>query len=98
MKIQSSAVLLIVSCTALLAVSQPGQTQSLPDSRVRRAERPIPNQYIVILTDGVDPEEMASDTELRHGGRRRHVFRSAARGFAVRLSALQRRDSRAMRE
>lgn len=42
---------------------------------------------IVVLHDGVDPEQAADESRARHGAEVSHVYRSALRGYAARLSA-----------
>jgi hypothetical protein len=70
------ALLLIVSASA------PAQRSS----EVRRARRPIRQQYIVVLADADDPEAVGIETERLRRGRLKHVYRRAVRGFAIRMS------------
>ena len=50
------------------------------------ASRPIADQYIVVLAGNDDPTAVAAQTSLNLQGRVRHVYRSAIRGFSVRLN------------
>ena len=73
-----------VVCAAALSVTLPAQQGA---SAVRRAARPVPSQYIVVLRAAEDPVAVAAETSNRFGGRVRHLYRAALRGFAVRLPA-----------
>jgi hypothetical protein len=53
--------------------------------RIRRVSRPLPDRYIVVLRSNEDPEAVGLETAILGRGRLRHVFRHAARGFAIRL-------------
>jgi subtilisin family serine protease len=55
-------------------------------SEIRRARRPIPDQYVVVLAAD-DPDAVAAQTASLFGGRVKHIYRNALRGFAIRLSA-----------
>lgn len=62
--------------------------------RFRRAERPVPNQYIVVLNDhAVGPKgehslvpTVASNLRAIHGGTVNRVYRNALSGFSIRLT------------
>src|SRR6478735_7545858 len=56
---------------------------------LRRNQRPIPNQYIVVLAGSDDPEAVGLQSQQVHRGRLGHVYRNAIRGFAMRLSAAE---------
>jgi subtilisin family serine protease len=73
-----------VVCAAALSVTLPAQQGA---SAVRRAARPVPSQYIVVLRAPEDPVALAAETSNRFGGRVRHLYRAALRGFSVRLPA-----------
>ena len=57
------------------------------EGRVRRASRPVRDQYIVVLAAADDPEAVGREAEVLHRGRLKHVYRHALRGFAIRLSS-----------
>ena len=73
----------VALCAAVLAIFEAGQAQPRTDRRVRQARRPIPNQYIVVLAEGADADEVVADTEVRHG--RAGGSSSGARSTASRL-------------
>jgi subtilisin family serine protease len=52
-----------------------------------RPQRPIPGQYIVVLTADEDSDRVALEAERVHAGRLKHIYRRALKGFSVRLSA-----------
>ena len=71
-------------CAAVLASSSVvghGKGQG-----IRRAKKPIPSQYVVVLQPGVDPEGTGHEFAGRFNGQLKHIYKSALRGFAVRLS------------
>ena len=83
----------LLVCAALLApttvLSGPGsgQPQDPEQARgVRRAQRPVANSYIIVLSAAEDAEVVGRETEARHGGRRQHTYRGALRGFSMRLA------------
>jgi len=53
---------------------------------IRRARRPIPDQYVVVLAAD-DPDAVAAQVSSLFGGRVKRVYRNALRGFAIRLNA-----------
>jgi subtilisin family serine protease len=53
---------------------------------VRRAQRPVANSYIVVLSAAEDAEAVGREAEVRFGGRRQHTYRGALRGFSMRLA------------
>jgi subtilisin family serine protease len=67
--------------------------------KLKKAKRPIPNSYIVVLDDSVDPlsdllpaavrkrniKRVADDLAARHGGRVDEVYETAIKGFSVKL-------------
>ena len=55
----------------------------------RRAERPIPEQYIVVLEDHVaDVRNAAATLSRMHGGEVGYVYETALRGFSIRIPAV----------
>jgi subtilisin family serine protease len=75
----------------VLTAVETGHTEQSASDRVRHAQRRVPDQYIVVLVDGVDANAVAAEAENAHGGRRRHVFQLAANGFAMELSEVEAR-------
>jgi subtilisin family serine protease len=78
--------LTLVSSLGSVETSTPGE-QAPRGKPVRRAAKPIPHQYIVTLLPDEDGEAVSRDVARQHAGRVKHVYRRAATGFAVRLSA-----------
>jgi hypothetical protein len=75
--------LMMMSITSTTSARVQGQ---VPGGKFRRAERPIPNQYIMVLNDDISGSEVASvaaNLSRLHGGAIRHVYRYALSGFAV---------------
>src|SRR4051812_10604760 len=87
----------LVVCLTLIA-----QVASAQGGRgdLRRNGRPVPNQYIVVLAGSDDPLAVALETQNLRGGRIKHVYQRALRGFAIRLTpnaaAALSRDSRVL--
>jgi hypothetical protein len=54
---------------------------------IRRAARPIPGRYIVVLSGADDAMAVGLQTQNLFGGRLQHVYRQAVRGFSIRMSA-----------
>jgi subtilisin family serine protease len=52
---------------------------------IRRVARPVPGRYIAVLQENLDPQAVGTETALLHGGRLRHVYRQALRGFSIEL-------------
>jgi PKD repeat protein len=56
--------------------------------QIRRAQVPIPGQYVVVLKNSVrDVAGAAHGLALAHGGRVDRLYESALRGFSIRLRA-----------
>ena len=57
--------------------------------KLRKVERAITDQYIVVLKDDLPGREVAAaarDLAGFHGGQTRHVYQHALKGFSVRLT------------
>ncbi|WP_019816301.1 S8 family serine peptidase [Saccharomonospora saliphila] len=67
---------------ALLAVPATTAVAATPSS-----DGPGARPYIVTLADDADPRAVADEHRNRHGAEVGHVFRTALRGYAARLSA-----------
>ena len=69
------------------AMSNPAQQTPDTGNRVAAVES-VPGQYIVVLRDNVaDPATVANELVTAAGGSLLHVYTSALKGFAARLSA-----------
>ena len=56
------------------------------DVGIKHARKQIPNSYIVVFEDRVtDPAAVASELTNLHGGRAKHIYDKALKGFAVEL-------------
>ncbi|MFY9620269.1 MAG: S8 family peptidase [Pyrinomonadaceae bacterium] len=63
---------------------QPGKDKP----KLRKAEKRIPNQYIVVLkddTDSLSVESVTDELVRRHGGKRKHIYKSALKGFSIQI-------------
>ena len=60
-------------------------TQAAQEPGIRQVERPVRGRYIVVLRDADDPQALAVETATSFGGRVRHVYRHALRGFTIDL-------------
>src|SRR3989441_3029045 len=89
---QSAARVVALTFLAALAgcesMSNPAQETPDPGNRTAAVES-VPGQYIVVLQDNVaDPATVARDLVSSAGGSLLHVYTSAIKGFAARLSPL----------
>ena len=72
---------------ALLALPVMAGGPKDKDKEIRKNQRRIPGQYIVVFEDRIeDVDSAAADLVANHRGRGRHVYRSALKGFAAELS------------
>ncbi|HXI11566.1 MAG TPA: S8 family peptidase [Thermoanaerobaculia bacterium] len=62
--------------------------------KLRKSDKKIPDQYIVVFNDKVvdDVEAVASDLAYVHKGKKLHVYKNALKGFSVNLSEARIRD------
>jgi len=75
----------LAALAACESLSNPAQTPDTPRASTAEA---VPGQYIVVLQNSVaDPATIASDLVNAAGGSLLHVYSSAIKGFAARLSA-----------
>jgi subtilisin family serine protease len=84
------ALLLTITLCALSLTpfSAQGQGPSTK-GKFRRTQRVVPNQYVVVLRKDIPASSVASMAyELAgvHGGKTRHIYQRALKGFSVRLS------------
>ena len=75
---------LVLVCTLLTSSLTAGARKG-----VRHAKHPIAGQYIVTLARNDDPEAVGLETASLYGGKLKHVYNHAVRGFAVRLTPAQ---------
>lgn len=96
MKTLRTLLFLLVLGIGYEAVGQPPNLPQIPVNRGTE-RRPIPNQYIITLRDGVDPAVVAVD----HGLLARFVYRQLISGLAATMTEGQRqrllRDERVLR-
>jgi hypothetical protein len=80
---------LVLAGLCLPAFGVPVRAQRADSSndakQVRRVSKPLRDRYIVVLQPGEDPDAVGFESALLRRGRLRHVFRHAARGFAIEL-------------
>ena len=65
--------------------------------KIRRNEKPIPNQYIVVLKDyAADPKgelslapQIAEDMEKAYGGKLKKIYKHAVHGFSIEMTEEQ---------
>ena len=80
-----------IMCAFSLAIMtiEPVGSQEKND-KIRRAERKIPNRYIVVLDDSgdseVDSDAAAEELTREHGGKVEQVYRAALKGFSAEMS------------
>ena len=56
------------------------------EKKLRKAEKAIPGQYIVVLNDRVeDVDSVVADLAGMNRGRAKHIYKSALKGFSVEL-------------
>lgn len=58
-------------------------------AKFKRTVNHIPNQYIVVLNDNVNPDTTATELTGRFGGQLRKTYRSALKGFSIVLPEAQ---------
>ncbi|MFF3286913.1 S8 family peptidase [Streptomyces sp. NPDC003023] len=75
------------------AAAQPDEHLRVPEGRVVPAADPIPGRYIVVLKDTAIPPRIVKSrvTSLvrEYGGKVRHTYGSAIKGYAAEMSAAQ---------
>jgi hypothetical protein len=84
----AAVALSLATLTPVPAAQAQGQRNSSPPGRFRKAERPIPGQYIVAFKNEVARSavgQLAEDLALAHGGKITFVYGDAIKGFAVQL-------------
>jgi uncharacterized protein (TIGR03437 family) len=83
-KVCSVILLLLFASTALLAAPK-------DNDKIRKNEKRIPGQYIVVFNDKLvdDVDATADELAFLNRGEKMHVYRHALRGFSVRLNERQ---------
>jgi subtilisin family serine protease len=87
------ALLAVGLTAALCACGEAGpEADDLATSvQLLRAERPIPDQWIVVLRRGADADGEGDRLTRRHGAGRLRTYRHTVRGFSARMSEAQAR-------
>jgi subtilisin family serine protease len=84
------AFLIVVALCALALPSLfvvSSQNTSLPAAKLRRLNKPIAGQYIVVLKKTADAvPSLANDLTQKHGGQIKYVYENALKGFALQAS------------
>ena len=91
------ALLIITALCAVALVSTSTTTMRVQGqgSKIKRHQKPVPNQYIVVLKDWATgplgeqsaAPRLADEMASAHYGKVKHVFKHALNGFAAELSA-----------
>jgi subtilisin family serine protease len=89
------AALVVCLAAAAAAAAQSAAVPAAQNSKLRAAaDRPIPDQYIVVLnpapagaTAAASPDRVAEDLVRQHGGWRDQLYEHALRGFSLHISA-----------
>ena len=89
--------LLAIASTVLMLSSLPGQghiraQQAVEKFRRTQGARAVPDEYIVVLNEGVaaaDVDSLATQLARKHRGRIKHTYTSAIKGFSARLTEAQ---------
>lgn len=82
---KTTAVLFVCAAVAAQVLS----AQARHPRAVRRHAHHRSNTYIVTLATEEDPQAVGLETAMLHRGKLKHVFRTAARGFAINLPAAE---------
>ncbi len=57
------------------------------DNKIRKAKKPVPDSYIVVLENRLDDVETVADELTKtHGGKLKHLYKTALKGFAAEMS------------
>jgi len=88
--------LIVVALCALahpsLSVVSSQNTSSLPTNKLRRLNKPVAGQYIVIFKNNLPASTLpsiANELTQRHGGQIKYVYQHALKGFALQASDSQ---------
>jgi hypothetical protein len=77
-----------LALAALVVLHGPAAAQRSGATKLRKATHPIPNQYVVVLRDDLLEHEIAAvaaDLAGLHGGKIKHLYKHAIKGFSVSL-------------
>jgi hypothetical protein len=88
--------LAVTACGGLEGQEVPvGEEKVGQVAQLLRSSRPVPGEYIVVLKDELKevaqlgPESIAQEVALKHGGQVLHSYKSALKGFTLRMSEAQ---------
>lgn len=82
-----AALMAVAGCTDVPTSTRPAPTTP---SFVRATAVPIPGQYIVTFREDLnDVDGEANKLAVKHGGKLKHVYKSALKGMAIELSAAE---------
>jgi subtilisin family serine protease len=87
--------LALLVAIAFLAAATPWYTKAQnkgfggqQNSKLRKVEKSLPNQYIVVLKDDIKPaviNSLAASLATAHGGVLKHIYKHALKGFSITL-------------
>lgn len=86
-KVSALFITLTLSVLTLSPILAQGQGRA-PHAKFRRSEKAILNQYVVVLKDSIAQDNVATvakELSRIHGGKIKHVYEHALKGFALRL-------------
>jgi subtilisin family serine protease len=83
-----TVVLCAVALPSLFVVSSHNTTR-LPEAKLRRLNKAIAGQYIVVLRNNLDASSIANELTQTHGGQIKYVYEHALKGFALQASEAQ---------
>jgi subtilisin family serine protease/regulation of enolase protein 1 (concanavalin A-like superfamily) len=72
------ALFVVMLATASLASAQ-------TPSKIRKTKNRVPGRYVVVIRANSDPEAIGLEAARLFGGRLKHIYRGALRGFAIRI-------------
>ncbi|MFP5246930.1 MAG: S8 family peptidase, partial [Thermoanaerobaculia bacterium] len=71
----------------VLVLAIPAMAGGPKKAKLHKKERPVPDQYIVVLEDRTfDVDAVADELVTKARGRKNHVYRNALKGFSANLS------------
>ncbi len=86
-RVSALFITLILSVLTLSPILAQGQGRA-SQAKFRRSEKAILNQYVVVLKDSIAQDDIATvakELARIHGGKIKHVYEHALKGFALRL-------------
>jgi subtilisin family serine protease len=89
-KVVACLIAVTLCALALPSLFVVSSQNSLPPTlKLRRLNKAIPGQYIVVLRNNLDASSVANDLTQRHGGQIKYVYEHALKGFALQASEAQ---------